>query len=64
MPFVAANGTRYYGGSNGCAGMAPEAANSAGQALPSNTTYGAKAAQVLELERDLVDSGLLEDTPS
>ena len=43
VPFVAANGTRYYGGSNGCAGMAPEAANAAGQALPSNTTYGVTA---------------------
>ena len=43
VPFVAANGTRYYGGSNGCAGLAPEAANSAGQALPSNTTYGVTA---------------------
>ncbi len=40
VPFVAAKGARYYGGSNGCAGLAPEAANSGGQALPSNTTYG------------------------
>lgn len=40
VPFVAANGTKYYGGSNGCAGLAPEAANAGGLALPSNTTYG------------------------
>jgi hypothetical protein len=40
VPFVASGGTSYAGGVNGCAGMAPEAANVGGLALPSNTTYG------------------------
>lgn len=40
VPFVAADGTTYAGGSGGCAGMAPEAANVGGLSLPSNTTYG------------------------
>ena len=39
VPFVAVN-TTYYGGSGGCAGMAPEAANVGALSLPSNTTYG------------------------
>ena len=40
LPFVAEDGTTYRGGPNGCAGMAPEAANVGGSALPGNTTYG------------------------
>ena len=40
VPFVAANGTTYAGGTGGCAGTAPEAANVGGLSLPSNTTYG------------------------
>ncbi|HTY72720.1 MAG TPA: hypothetical protein VMI11_09900 [Actinomycetes bacterium] len=41
IPFVAANGTVYPGGSLGCAGMAPEAANADESLQPGNTTYGA-----------------------
>jgi hypothetical protein len=40
VPFKAASGKTYWGGSGGCAGMAPEAANVGGLAMPSNTTYG------------------------
>ena len=40
VPFAGANGTVYAGGSGGCGGMAPEAANVGGLSLPSNTTYG------------------------
>ena len=41
VPFIAADGTVYRGGSQGCAGQAPESANVGGNtALPSNTTYG------------------------
>jgi hypothetical protein len=40
VPFRAADGTTYAGGTGGCAGMAPEAANVGGLSLPSNTTYG------------------------
>ena len=40
VPFDAANGTAYYGGSFGCAGMAPESANVGGAGIPSNATYG------------------------
>jgi hypothetical protein len=40
VPFVAADGTTYAGGTGGCAGMAPEAANVGGLSLPSNETYG------------------------
>jgi len=40
VPFKAVSGKTFYGGSGGCAGMAPEAANVGGLALPSNTTYG------------------------
>ncbi len=43
VPFAAANGTVYQGGSQGCAGMAPEASNVGGGALPSNATYGITA---------------------
>jgi hypothetical protein len=41
VPFVAANGTTYPGGTNGCAGTAPEAVGDNNQTLPSNETYGA-----------------------
>ena len=41
VPFVAANGTVYGGGSDGCAGLPPEAANAEASLQPSNTTYGA-----------------------
>ena len=40
VPFKAAGGKTYWGGSGGCAGMAPEAANVGGLGMPSNTTYG------------------------
>ncbi|WP_345522429.1 hypothetical protein [Nocardioides conyzicola] len=40
LPFDAADGTTYVGGSAGCAGMAPESSNVDGSGLPSNTTYG------------------------
>ena len=40
VPFVASNGTVYPGGRLGCAGLAPEAANSADSLQPGNTTYG------------------------
>ena len=41
VPFVATDGTVFQGGSQGCAGQAPESANVGGNtALPSNTTYG------------------------
>ena len=40
LPFKSVDGTVYAGGSGGCAGMAPEAANVGGLSLPSNTTYG------------------------
>ena len=40
VPFVAADGTVYPGGDLGCAGLAPEAANSADSLQPGNTTYG------------------------
>jgi hypothetical protein len=43
VPFRGAGGSTYYGGPNGCAGMAPESANVDGSALPSNTTYGVTA---------------------
>jgi hypothetical protein len=43
VPFVAETGTVFNGGSQGCAGMAPESANVGGGALPSNTTYGITA---------------------
>jgi hypothetical protein len=43
VPFVGATGTVFNGGSQGCAGMAPESANVGGGALPSNTTYGITA---------------------
>ena len=40
MPFVAADGTTYYGGANGGCGIAPEASNAPDPAAPpSNTTY-------------------------
>jgi hypothetical protein len=43
VPFVAASGTAYHGGPNGCAGMAPEASVAGGGALvlPPNDTYAA-----------------------
>lgn len=40
VPFVAVDGTVYPGGRLGCAGLAPEAANSADSLQPGNTTYG------------------------
>jgi hypothetical protein len=40
VPFVAADGTRFPGGNLGCAGLPPEAANSADSLQPGNTTYG------------------------
>ena len=40
VPFVAANGTVYPGGADGCAATAPEAAAVGGLNMPSNTTYG------------------------
>jgi hypothetical protein len=40
VPFRAASGTIYNGGTGGCAGQPPEAANVGGLNLPSNTTYG------------------------
>ncbi|MCU1394439.1 MAG: hypothetical protein JWM34_2867 [Ilumatobacteraceae bacterium] len=40
VPFRAADGTVYLGGSGGCGGQAPESANVGGLNLPSNTTYG------------------------
>ncbi|MDT4915047.1 MAG: hypothetical protein QOC66_4175, partial [Pseudonocardiales bacterium] len=39
VPFVAADGTTYPGGSVGCAGMAPESSNVGGTGIPSNATY-------------------------
>jgi hypothetical protein len=44
VPFVAVTGTVFNGGSQGCAGTAPESSNVGGGALPSNTTYGITAA--------------------
>ena len=45
VPFTAASGTVYPGGPLGCAGMAPEANDAAGQLdLPSNETFGVTAA--------------------
>jgi hypothetical protein len=41
VPFIAASGKVYPGGSNGCAGTAPEAVGDSTQSLPSNETYGA-----------------------
>jgi len=41
VAFRAANGAVYYGGPNGCGGMAPEAVNIEGQLQPGNTTYAA-----------------------
>jgi ABC-type phosphate transport system substrate-binding protein len=40
VPFVAANGTTYEGGTGGCAGTAPEAVGDSNQSLPSNETFG------------------------
>ncbi len=40
IPFVAANGTIYNGGPEGCAGQPPEAQNVGNSALPSNETFG------------------------
>jgi hypothetical protein len=40
IPFKALDGTVYPGGRLGCAGLAPEAANSADSLQPGNTTYG------------------------
>ncbi|HEX4189564.1 MAG TPA: hypothetical protein VHZ06_01110 [Marmoricola sp.] len=40
LPFVAEDGTKYAGGSVGCAGVAPESSDISGSGLPSNTTYG------------------------
>jgi hypothetical protein len=40
VPFAAADGTVYPGGILGCAGLAPEAANSADSLQPGSTTYG------------------------
>jgi hypothetical protein len=40
VPFVAADGTTYYGGPSGCAKQPPEADNVGGSALPSNETFG------------------------
>jgi uncharacterized membrane protein YgcG len=40
VPFIAANGTTYDGGPNGCAGTAPEAVGDNNQSLPSNETFG------------------------
>jgi len=39
VPFLAANGTTYNGGPNGCGGTAPESSNVGGLNLPSNETY-------------------------
>jgi hypothetical protein len=40
LPFVAADGTTYYGGPNGCAGIPPEGSLAdATLSFPSNTTY-------------------------
>ena len=44
VPFVSVKGTVYPGGSVGCGGMAPEAANVGGAGIPSNATYGITAA--------------------
>ena len=44
VPFVAADGTTYYGGNAGCAGEAPESDNVGGSAMPSNETFGVTAA--------------------
>ncbi len=40
VPFLAANGTVYPGGANGCGGTAPESAAVGGSNMPNNTTYG------------------------
>jgi hypothetical protein len=45
IPFHAADGTVYPGGNLGCAGLAPEAANSADSLQPGNTTYGVSDAK-------------------
>lgn len=39
IPFVAADGTNYPGGPNGCAGIPPEAANFDASQAPGSTTY-------------------------
>lgn len=41
LPFIAADGTRYDGGSGGCAGMPPEAAADSDSLQPASTTYAA-----------------------
>jgi hypothetical protein len=41
VPFLAADGTIYPGGLNGCAGIPPEAVNIEESLQPSNTTYAA-----------------------
>jgi hypothetical protein len=40
VPFAAANGHVYPGGTGGCAGMPPEAVTAEGSSLPSNETFG------------------------
>jgi hypothetical protein len=45
VPFDAASGKLYKGGPNGCAGIAPEAANFAASLQPGNTTYAASNLQ-------------------
>jgi hypothetical protein len=44
VPFIAADGTTYYGGNAGCAGEAPESDDVGGAAMPSNETFGVTAA--------------------
>ncbi|MCW2524747.1 MAG: hypothetical protein JWO63_3082 [Frankiales bacterium] len=39
VPFVAASGTAYYGGQNGCAGLAPEQSTVENSLAPPNTTF-------------------------
>ena len=40
MPFIAANGTEYYGGTQGCGGQPPESQSVGGSNFPSNETFG------------------------
>jgi hypothetical protein len=44
VPFVAADGTTYYGGPQGCAGLAPEQSVLADPLNPPSTTFGTTAA--------------------
>ncbi len=40
VPFIAANGTEYYGGTQGCGGQPPESQSVGGSNFPSNETFG------------------------